>query len=204
MSTNLTIPNVMVAAVAAIGVYAGYRLIKNKMNDVKPEGSGEGELVLLGSPMKMTQNRYYASRMRVRESGAEPFLSTSSRDAIATALRALGFYDVKVYMTESELPSGWPSSTKKDPTPSTRWFTGQWRGPNTNLPRPQDIEAIWISKPPPGATYVASPTVSGLPCPPGKDCGCSDCGGKSYVAAPRIHWGGPGYFNSSYGNEWHG
>lgn len=196
---NLTVPNIMVALVAGIGIYAGYRLVKNKMEDVKPAGSGEGELVLLGNPLKLSANRYYRGRLRVRETGAEPFLAASGRETLAGALKILGFSNVKVWMEEDELPSGWPSSTKKDPTPLTRWFEGQWRNPSTTLPRPEDIEAIWIAKPPAGATYSAS--ISGEPCPPGKDCGCSDCGSKDYMVTPAIVSRGPYYFNSSYADE---
>jgi hypothetical protein len=199
--SKLTVPNIMVAAVAAIGLYAGYRLVKNKVQDVKPAGSGEGELVLLGDPLKMTLNRYYGSR--INAGGPTSFIDNANSAEIKKALEALGFYDVKVFMNESELPSGWPSSTRKNVTAGTRWFIGQWRAPSMTVPRPADMEAIWITKPPPNATYTASPAVSGLPCPPGSDCGgkCKDCD-KSYVVNPDIHWGGPGYFNSSYANEW--
>lgn len=196
-----SVPTIMVAGVALIGLYAGYRLYKTKSEDVKPEGSGTGELVLLGDPLKLTQNRYYRARLRVRETGAEPFLATSPKDALVNAMKVLGFHDVKVWMKDSELPSGWPASTKANPGPLTRWFEGQWRGPTTTLPRPADIESMWIAKPPPGATYVASPTVSGSPCPPGKDCGCPDCGNHDYLVTPKINPGGPMFFNSSYADE---
>lgn len=197
-----SVPTLMVAGVALIGLYAGYRLYKNKAEDVKPEGSGEGELALLGDPLKLSQNRYYRGRLRVRETGAEPFLVGTPKEALVNVFKALGFYDVKIWMQESELPSGWPSSTKANPGPLTRWFEGQWRGPTTTLPRPTDIETMWIAKPPPGATYVASPTVSGAPCPPGKDCECADCGPRSYVLRPAMPSNfNQMYFNSSFADE---
>lgn len=196
---NLTVPNVMVAAVAAIGLYAGYRLVKNKMDDVKPEGSGEGELVLLGNPLKLNTNRYYRGRLRVPNE--DPALSSPT--ALATMLKQLGFSNVRVWSTDKELPSGWPSSTRANPGPATRWFEGQWRNTNVMLPRPADIESMWISKPPPGATYVASPAIAGAPCPPGKDCGCADCGEprKTYLMRPAFDTRGPFSFNSSYSNS---
>ena len=193
---KLTVPTLMVAAVAGIGAYAAYRLIKNK--------AGDGGLAMLGNPLEMTQNRYYRGRIRMQESGAEPFVPGTDAATLANTLRALGFSDVKVYMNDAQLPSGWPSSTRANASPLTRWFEGQWRGASMSLPRPADIEAIWITKPPAGATYTAA--VSGLPCPPGSDCGCKDCGDnpfnlKTFYMRPSINNKGPAYFNSSYADE---
>jgi hypothetical protein len=191
---KLIIPTIMVAAVAGIGAFAVYRLVTNK--------AGDGGLAMLGSPLNMSQNRYYRGRIRMRESGAEPFLPGADAATLAAALSALGFSDVRIYMNDAQLPGGWPSSTRSNADPLTRWFEGQWRGASVSLPRPADIEAMWISKPPPGATYTAS--VSGEPCPPGKDCGCEDCGPrklKEYYMRPSINNVGPGYFNSSFADE---
>jgi hypothetical protein len=189
---KLIVPTLMVAAVAGIGAYAAYRLISNKR--------GGGPLVMLGDPLELTQNRYYRGRLRMKESGAPPFVISTDGATLANALKLLGFSEVKVFMNEEALPSGWPSSTKNNVGPTTRWFEGQWRGPSASLPRPSDLELLWVHKPPPGATYTTA-GVGALPCPPGKDCGCADCGQKGFYMRPAINPRRPMVFNSSYANR---
>lgn len=152
---NLRVPNLMMAAVAGLGLFAAYRLIKNKTQDVSPEGS-DGSLALLGDPLKLSTNRYYRARLRVHDGGVPPFLSTSTREGLQAALQALGFANVTVYMTASELPSNWPSSTVQNAGPMDRWFQAQWTQPSVSLPRPPDIQSIWIASPPSNANFAAT------------------------------------------------
>lgn len=153
---NLTVPNVMMAGVVGLGLFAVYRLVKTRTEDIESEGSEGEELVVLGDPLKLTANRYYRARLRVRDVGSPPFMSTSSRETIAGGMKALGFTDVQVFMGSSELPSNWPVSTTKGTGPNTRWVQGRWGQPSLSLPRPPDIEQIWITKPPSGAQHTVS------------------------------------------------
>lgn len=180
---NLNAPTLMVAVVAGIGLYAGYRMVKNRNDDVLPEGA-ESELALLGDPLKLSTNRYYRARLRVRELGMPPFLSTANRETLQGALEALGFSGVKVYMTVDELPSDWPASTKKNAGPMTRFFDAQWKRANVSLPRPPDVESIWIARPPATPDYAA--TVSGA-MPPG--------GYRLRFVPAEITWGAPDFNN---------
>lgn len=188
---KLVVPTLMVAAVAGIGAYAAYRLFRNRTG---------GDLAMLGDPLELSQNRYYRGRLRMKESGAPPFLLNTDGATLANALKLLGFSEVKVFMNKEALPKGWPTNTLNNAGPTTRWFEGQWRGPSATLPRPADLELLWISKPPPGATFTAA-GVGALPCPPGKDCGCADCGPKGFYMRPAFNVRGPMHFNSSYANR---
>jgi hypothetical protein len=114
---SFAVPNIMIASVAAIGLYAAYRLVKNRTEDIGPEG--EGELALLGDPLKLATNRYYRARLRVRDAGAPPFLISANRETIKSAMETLGFSDVEVFMSTEELPSNWPVSSKENGGPRT-------------------------------------------------------------------------------------
>lgn len=142
----LSAPTLVMAGVVGIGAFAVYRLVKTKTEDVKPGPDGQ-ELALLGDPLKLAANRYYRARIQ-----PSSFLGNQSRAQVAQSLQALGFSDVTVYMTERDLPSDWPASAKG----SGIWFQAQWRQPTISLPRPQDLDMIWIAKPPAAATYVAT------------------------------------------------
>lgn len=143
MMRNLTVPSLMVAGVAAIGIFAAYRLVKLKQ-DVSPEGS-DGNLALLGDPLTLRQGAIYRGRLRVREAGAPPFLVGSDRATLENALKLLGFGNVRVFMREGELPANWPVSTTENAGSLTRWFQGEWRMPSATVPRPPDVEAIWMA-----------------------------------------------------------
>jgi hypothetical protein len=77
-----------------------------------------------------------------------PFSAGASTTAIATALQVLGFADVQVYGSVAALPSGWPSSTTVNPLPGTRWFYAKWSGLSGTLPRPPQLELLWVSRSP--------------------------------------------------------
>jgi hypothetical protein len=156
----LTVPNLMIAAVAAAGLYAAYRMTKASSGDQGAAASGG--LSLLGNPLHLGNNRFYRGRIETKPADGKnqpPFIATTSAADLSATLQNLGFANVKIYMDASQLPSDWPAQAKQGATSLSRFFEGQWSLPTGDVTRPADIALMWNSTPPNGATY--SPTTSG-------------------------------------------
>lgn len=159
----------MMIGVGLLGLFAAYKLVTSKKADEtpqptlipglgtpdRPDGNG---LLMLGDPLNLKQKQYYRARMVLLGRTAFPFTNSATEEVIGKALASMGFEDVRVFMTISDLPQNWPASTTTAPLSGVRWFEGRWAGPSISLPRPVTIEAMWPTPPP----VNAAPTVSGL------------------------------------------
>jgi len=161
----------MVLGFGLIGLFAAYKMVTAKkeeapkapgslipgvppvrMSDERPNGTG---LIMLGDPLQLQQGQYYRARMTLTGRTAFPFTNTVTEEILGKSLAAMGFADVRVFMTLQDLPKDWPASTTNAPLTGARWFQGMWKGPSMTLPRPLTIEAIW-------ATPAPLSAVSGL------------------------------------------
>lgn len=146
----------LMIGVVGLGLLAAYALSKADPNreapgepprpgdPPRPEGAN---LVMLGDPLSMKQNQYYRGRLQLMAS-LPPFSSASDEETLGKALVAMGFADVRVFMTVKDLPADWPQSTMLNPAPGTRWFQGMWLGPSVKLPRPPNVESMWMTRSP--------------------------------------------------------
>lgn len=139
----------LMAGVVGAGLYAAYRMTQAKPALPAPDNSTEEDgLILLGDPLTMQTGRYYRGRLDLPAPANQPILPFNSKgteEDLGRALVALGFADVRVYMSASELPDGWPASTAASAGAGTRWFQGQWGQPDVKLPRPGQLRMIWIA-----------------------------------------------------------
>lgn len=159
---SFTTTHAIMLGVAAIGGFAVYKMAKaSNAPEPTPEGAPTqltpSNLAMLGDPLHLTQRRFYRGRLRLPAIGVPPFVASASASDLQQALTALGFSGVRVYSSIQELPQGWPQSTMTNIAAGTRFFEGTWPLPTADMPRPAQIEAMWVSIPP------KAPVVSGMP-----------------------------------------
>lgn len=132
----------LMAGVVGLGAFAAYRMLKSKPAFAAPEGKAA-----LGDPLNMQSGTYYRGRLEVPDSRVQPLLpfnTSGTEEDLGRGLVALGFQDVRVYMSPGEVPSDWPESTVAEAGSGSRWFEGQWAGPSMPLPRPGQLKLIWV------------------------------------------------------------
>lgn len=117
-----------------------------------PLSDGAG-LVFVDGPnsVHLRQSQYYRGRLLLGSSGLlnlPPFNAGASEETIGKGLVALGFVDVRVYMNVSDLPGNWPKETALNTAAGTRWFQGQWTGSTADVPRPPQLERMWVTASP--------------------------------------------------------
>jgi hypothetical protein len=134
-----------------------------------PGPSGGGGLVFAtdASSVHLRQGQYYRGRLNL---GAgllgllPPFNASATEEDIGKGLAALGLQDIRVYMKTSDLPSDWPQETTMNASPGTRWFQGQWGGSTATVPKPSQVEQVWVTSSPALVTAraVQAAATSGL------------------------------------------
>ncbi len=159
----------MMVGVGLLGAFAVYKLVTSKNSEEviapnapllpglsstpdRPDGNG---LIMMGDPLNLRQGQYYRARMLLIGRTAFPFTNDVTEEVLGKALASMGFADVRVFMTIQDLPSDWPASTTKAPLSGVRWFQGMWQGPSMSLPRPQTIDAFWLTPKPANAVSVS-------------------------------------------------
>ncbi len=115
--------------------------------------SGGGGLVFAddATTIHLRQDQYYRGRALLGDTGLAglpPFNASASEETIGKGLVALGFVDVRVYMNVAALPSDWPREMAMNALPGTRWFQGQWSGITANVPKPPQVEKVWVTASP--------------------------------------------------------
>jgi hypothetical protein len=152
-------------------------------------GPDTNGMTFLGNPLHLKKGQYYAGRLSLPVApsfaippltpagpptplGAvpglpdiSPFTQGASEEVLGRALAAMGFGDVRVYMSVADLPSsGFPASTQVNPHAGTRWFRAMWNGPATmDVPRPPAIEMMWVTSSPALVSSRQTTAISGLP-----------------------------------------
>jgi hypothetical protein len=131
--------------------------------------SGGGGLVFAtdASTIHLRQGQYYRGRLNMGSGGLAgllPFTGAATEEDIGKGLAALGLQDVRVYMNVSNLPSDWPRETAQNTEAGTRWFQGQWSGITATVPKPAQVEAVWVTASPElvAARALQAATTSGL------------------------------------------
>jgi hypothetical protein len=153
----------MMVGVGILGAFAVYKLVTAKPIVTAPDNTPlapglpsipnartRDGVTLLGDPLNLQRGQYYQARLTVFNT--EPFSSTATKEVLGKALATLGFADVRVFMSDAELPSGFPTSQVNSEAitlaGNRRYFQGVWNGPSISLPKPPTIEAIWpIARP---------------------------------------------------------
>lgn len=113
-----------------------------------PERPSGANLVLLGDPLSLKQGQYYRGRLQLAGTSLPPFSAMADEETLGKGLVTMGFADVRVYMGVKDLPADWPQSTMLNPVQGTRWFQGMWQGPSIQLPRPWNVETMWVTRSP--------------------------------------------------------
>jgi hypothetical protein len=134
----------LMAGVVGLGAFAALKLVTSKsFSSAEPKEEQMGEV------LTMRQGRYYRGRLDLPPSSVQPVLpfnANGSEEDLGRGLVALGFDDVRVYMSTSEVPASWPASVVNIPGPGTRWFQGRWKGPDIQLPRPRQLTRVWSAE----------------------------------------------------------
>jgi hypothetical protein len=97
-----------------------------------------------GNSVLLTQGTAYRARLRLSF-----FQCLASRDRINRKLNGGGFRDVRVYMSERELPADWPARFRGRAGSCERYVEGIWSRPTVPRARPSSIEAWWVASAPP-------------------------------------------------------
>lgn len=151
----------LMGGVVLLGGYAAYKMLQtsSKMPSSYPlgeQGPKEGAidasgLTLLGDPLSMKKGQYYRGRLELPSARLQPhppFNADGDQTGIAQALGALGFSDVRIFMSPSDAPSGWPAGTLAASREGTRWFQGKWSQEAMQLPRPTQLRLLWVTRTP--------------------------------------------------------
>lgn len=138
MNTKLLVGGGVVAAVL---LYLGFR---------KPSGLKAGPVSAInGSVLHLQAQRYYAGRLQAGNGMPAPFSATADEETIGKGLAALGFSDIKIYMNAQALPeSGLKPALVQGAGETSRFFTGMWGGLTADVPRPAQVEALYVKAPP--------------------------------------------------------
>lgn len=115
------------------------------------------KLVYVTDPtsVKLKKDQWYRGRLFLKLP-LLPFSATADEETIGKGLVALGFKDVRVFMGIASLPSDWPKETMPLAGPNTRWFSGQWGGLTGPMPKPPQVESMWITRSPTLVTAQAA------------------------------------------------
>lgn len=99
---------------------------------------------LRGQNVHLRQGSWYRGRLDA-SSPLPPFTPASSREEISLGLQGLGFKNVEVY---NLAPATWPPEVSVGAASTTRWFYGQWSMMTGDLPRPPNLELLWVAPSP--------------------------------------------------------
>jgi len=133
-----------------------------------PSGGGGGLVFATDATgVHLRQDQYYRGRLNMGAGSLSPllpFAPNATEEDIGKGLAAIGLQDIRVYMNVSNLPSDWPRETAQNTEAGTRWFQGQWGGATTTLPKPPQVEAVWVTASPAlvAARAIQAATTSGL------------------------------------------
>ena len=105
-------------------------------------------LVLLGDPLSLKKGQYYRGRLDLKSGDLAPFRAEADEEELGKGLSALGFQDVRVFMSTSELPAGWPADGLLNPSGETRWFQAAWGQATAKMPRPDQMTMMWVTRTP--------------------------------------------------------
>lgn len=130
-------PMALMLGVAGLGAFAVYKLTQTKASS--PQTTSAVDVASQQLPaLKLVQNTHYQGRLTLQQLDVPPLAST--RDQLAEFLQLLGLKNVAVYMSPGELPATWTELRTGDD--SSRWFEGDWTGPDITLPRPRQIDRL--------------------------------------------------------------
>ena len=184
----------LIAAVAALGAYAGYRLLTAPRDQgpidparERPPPPPQDRLNIANAThLQLTPGRWFKGRLELPQLGATgaPDLSglstTSTRAQVEAALRTLGFDAVAVYTSLPEAQTiGFLDAMTANPTEGSRWFLARTRPDLQVQARPRPPQLVYL-------IFTAVPAPNEQPRPPA----VSSTRGFAPNPTPA---GGPGY-----------
>lgn len=98
-----------------------------------------------GVTINLKQGKSYQGRLFLRDGNLPPFSPKDTPETLAKGISALGFDNVKVYSSVSQLPANFPRQKAMDANANHRWFEGRWTGANVMLPKPFEVEDVWFA-----------------------------------------------------------
>lgn len=137
-------------AIAAIGIaLVGGALYVSRKGASSASPAGElpvrsAALDYLDSPLHFRAGSRYRAKLETA-GGAAPFAEASSAGDVKDALEKLGFSNVNVYASASDLPADWPPTEAQGATASTRFFSGTWSPSTLDVPRPAALVSAWTA-----------------------------------------------------------
>ena len=96
--------------------------------------------LLLPNPAPLMQGQRYKARLEL--TGLQAY---GSREQIKSTFEGLGFSNAVVYMTQSELPAGWPGLALANVTSGSRWAEGTWNQASQTVTTPAQIQRAWTA-----------------------------------------------------------
>ena len=126
------------AIAAAQGAGAG--LAAPGLPALQQQGAGMLSGLLLPNPAPLVQGQRYKARLEL--TGVQTY---GSRAQIKANFEELGFANVTVYMTQNELPAGWPGLSLANVTGGSRWAEGTWNQASQAVPTPPQIQRAWTA-----------------------------------------------------------
>lgn len=105
-----------------------------------PPGGGMLSGLLLPNPAPLVQGQRYKARLEL--TGLQAY---GSRAKIKSTFEDLGFANATVYMTQAELPTGWPGLALANVTSGSRWAEGTWNQTSQSVATPPQIKNAWTA-----------------------------------------------------------
>jgi len=105
-----------------------------------PAGGGMLSGLLLPNPAPLVQGQRYKARLEL--SGIQAY---GSRAQIKSTFEDLGFTNTTVYMSQAELPAGWPGLALANVTSNSRWAEGTWGQASQAVTTPPQIQRAWTA-----------------------------------------------------------
>lgn len=96
--------------------------------------------LILPNPALLIQGQRYKARLQL--AGLE---GLASRDMVKASFERIGFSNVVVYSSLSELPPGWPQGALANVDNGSRWAEGTWNSATQMLTRPSQIQNAWTA-----------------------------------------------------------
>ena len=96
---------------------------------------------LLPNPTPLQQGRRYRSRVELSAFQA----NFATPEAIRSQFEGLGFTNVVVYVSPTQVPAGWPPQALANPSARSRWVEGTWSQTSQTIPRPPEIQNAWTA-----------------------------------------------------------
>ena len=121
----------------------GKAVVPSDGGPAPPLPGSQVSYVTTATMVKLQNGTNYQGRIALQD--LLPFVASASAETIAQGLFALGFQHIQVFMSVSELPANWPRETVTNADANTRWFAAQWNGPSGLLPRPAQLEKVWVA-----------------------------------------------------------